>query len=607
MLGKAKRVAGILAGCMLFMAAAAAQAENYALLIGVTNYPQKGRALKGPRNDVALMWNVLTGRGFEPSNITVLADSLEGRQVESDIVSHGLPTRRAILAALGKLAQTAQAGDVVYIHFSGHGAVQPDAGGDEPDRRDEIFLPIDIGQWNEEAQGVENAIVDDELAPGSPLFEGNLDQQILSQAPAARKLIAVASRDGLVLRAGWLDGVVENTVLALYPLGADENAGPIGRVVAYDVTYTSAALTPDFRDGRPGVDMATLPDMTEARFSERRLDLVLRVAVEPGTFGDDGAGKALRAAIEALRSGPSPPQDAAARIEWVGAADNADYVLERNGDHVMFADQAGKAEPAERLTVPAIRLPASESGAPGRLAAAIRGALQRLAKARNIFRYADLLSPEEKIGATLVIEAFVYRETQPLPPLAVDGPPDNRPCRRFNKNRVLDDMRKLASDVVPPRLGHCDILVLELRNQGERAVDVTGLYVDRSGGISVLHDNNPARLHPNGPATYMFTRIGTWDTRANAPLSIGVEKVAFIAVEQPPRASEIADFRVLAQAGLPVHAQRGAADRVSRFAAQLLATAFPDMRGNMSIRSERERAEIRTFPVRVVAPPAQMP
>ncbi|MDE0206059.1 MAG: hypothetical protein OXP66_08525, partial [Candidatus Tectomicrobia bacterium] len=164
-----------------------------------------------------------------------------------------------------------------------------------------------------------------------------------------------------------------------------------------------------------------------------------------------------------------------------------------------------------------------------------------------------------------------------------------------------------APDVVPPRLGHCDILVLELRNQGERALDVTGLYVDRSGGITLLHDNNPARLHPNGPATHMFARIGTWDTRANAPLSIGMEKVAFIAVEQPPKVSEIADFRVLAQPSLPVRAQRGAADDVSRFAAQLLATAFPNMRGNMSITSERERAEIRAFPVRVIAPPAQMP
>ena len=737
MLAKMRPWVGVLSGWFFLMLPVVAQAENYALLVGVSDYPQKGRALEGPRNDVALMWNMLTERGFDPANITVLADGLEARQVESEIASHGLPTRAAILAALGKLAETAQAEDVVFIHFSGHGAVQPDASGDEPDHRDEIFLPIDIGQWNEETQGVENAIVDDELAsilaainakgafvwavfdqcnagtaargrvddirvravpaenlgipdnafassrggsdptpepllsagntvafyavhtgevalerhlprgatsgahasgvftwaivsalrqggiesyrdlaravlqiaqglaPGSPLFEGNMDQRIFSEAPAARKLIAVTSPDGLALRAGWLDGVVENAVLALYPLGADEAAGPVAHVLAYDVTYTSAALTPDTRDGRLGVDMTTLPDMTEARFAERPLDLTLRVAMDPDTLGGDGIGKALRAAIKALDAGSAPAPDAAARIEWVDTAADADYVLERSEDHLLFADQAGKSEPAERLTIPAIRVPGSESGEAGRLAGVIGDALQRLAKARNIFRYGDAISPEEKIGEALVVESFVYREPQPLPPLATDGPPDNRPCRRFHKSRVLEDMQKLASDVLPPRLGHCDILVFALRNQGERALDVTGLYVDRGGGISSLHDNNPARLHPDGPATHMFARIGTWNTRTNTPLPIGVEKIAFIAVEQPPRTAEIADFRVLAQTGLtPV--VRAEQSRVSIFAAQILQAAFPT-RSNMVISSERERAEIRAFAVRVVAPSAQMP
>lgn len=145
-------LAGLLAGFALN-----ASAANHALLVAATSYPNKQQALVGPRNDARLMRTVLLQRGFAADKIQMLADG---------VPEAGMPTRAAILAALDDLAKRVDAGDFVYLHFAGHGSQQPVrnlAGNFEPDGRDEIFLPIDIGLWDGQTGAVKNAITDDEL------------------------------------------------------------------------------------------------------------------------------------------------------------------------------------------------------------------------------------------------------------------------------------------------------------------------------------------------------------------------------------------------------------------------------------------------------------
>jgi hypothetical protein len=60
--------------------------------------------------------------------------------------------------------QRSQPGDFVYLHFSGHGTQAPAADPDtELDGLDELFLPVDIGKWDDKVGQVENALVDDEI------------------------------------------------------------------------------------------------------------------------------------------------------------------------------------------------------------------------------------------------------------------------------------------------------------------------------------------------------------------------------------------------------------------------------------------------------------
>lgn len=134
--------------------------ENYAILIGANEYRNLEERwwLKGPANDVALVATYLTTEApvpFAAENVTVLTD---GRD---DVAP---ATLGAIRTAFTDLTAKVQPGDFVYLHFSGHGTQAPAADpASELDGLDELFLPVDIGQWSDTTGHVENALVDDEI------------------------------------------------------------------------------------------------------------------------------------------------------------------------------------------------------------------------------------------------------------------------------------------------------------------------------------------------------------------------------------------------------------------------------------------------------------
>lgn len=151
-------LAGLLA---LGIAPASALArENHAILIGASTYPALDERfwLKGPANDIDLVATYLQNNPvaqFAPANITVLADGVAGGTP---------PTLQAIRDSFARLTDTVQPGDFVYLHFSGHGSQSPALDpSTETDGLDEIFLPVDIGPWEDTTGTVQNALVDDEI------------------------------------------------------------------------------------------------------------------------------------------------------------------------------------------------------------------------------------------------------------------------------------------------------------------------------------------------------------------------------------------------------------------------------------------------------------
>ena len=106
-----------------------------AVLIGINRYRIPGADLRGCVNDVKNMQSVLTrSYGFKGGDITVLSDFAA--------------TKKGIESAIRKLVQGGRKGDVLLVHFSGHGSNVPDNDGDEADDRDEILCPTDLDWKN---------------------------------------------------------------------------------------------------------------------------------------------------------------------------------------------------------------------------------------------------------------------------------------------------------------------------------------------------------------------------------------------------------------------------------------------------------------------------
>lgn len=106
-----------------------------AVLIGINRYRIPGADLRGCVSDVKNMRATLIELfGFKPSDIRVLTDFKA--------------TKKAMQEAIRSLIADGRKGDVLYLHYSGHGSNVPDKNGDEADRRDEILCPTDLDWKN---------------------------------------------------------------------------------------------------------------------------------------------------------------------------------------------------------------------------------------------------------------------------------------------------------------------------------------------------------------------------------------------------------------------------------------------------------------------------
>lgn len=126
-------------------------ASKRALVIGIGVYPAgSGWATINGDKDIPLVEDILLTNGFLPQDIVVLANAQA--------------TASAIRNAFHRLIDQAQIGDIVYVHFSGHGQQVTDLHGDEPDGLDEAWVPYDaqLAYVKGQYEG-QNHIIDDEL------------------------------------------------------------------------------------------------------------------------------------------------------------------------------------------------------------------------------------------------------------------------------------------------------------------------------------------------------------------------------------------------------------------------------------------------------------
>ena len=111
--------------------------KRLAVLVGC-NYPHTEFKLHGCVNDVVAMRDVLlTKFHFDPDHVELLTDV----PVPGSLI---LPTGANIKAALNRMVDMAEAGDVLFFHFSGHGTTISSLEPGQPFRQDEAIVPCDL-------------------------------------------------------------------------------------------------------------------------------------------------------------------------------------------------------------------------------------------------------------------------------------------------------------------------------------------------------------------------------------------------------------------------------------------------------------------------------
>jgi metacaspase-1 len=133
-----------------FVSLAGKDPVKHALIIAVGDYPAEGRWPDiSSGNDVALIRGALLQQGFSNENIRVVMDNQASKQL--------------LVKEFENMASLVQPGDIVVIHYSGHGQQIQDDNQDELDGWDESIIPWDAQiRMNDKYHG-ENHLRDDEI------------------------------------------------------------------------------------------------------------------------------------------------------------------------------------------------------------------------------------------------------------------------------------------------------------------------------------------------------------------------------------------------------------------------------------------------------------
>ena len=118
-----------------------------ALVIGLGEQQDKAWNKINGDKDVPLVQGMLKSAGFK--SVTTLVN----RQA----------TKTGIIGAFRKITASCKQGDVVYIHYSGHGQQMTDVHNDEKDGLDECWIPYDAYRKASAAYHGEKHLTDDEL------------------------------------------------------------------------------------------------------------------------------------------------------------------------------------------------------------------------------------------------------------------------------------------------------------------------------------------------------------------------------------------------------------------------------------------------------------
>lgn len=142
-----KQTTYILIAFILFLPIQLSAQAKRALVIGVGEQADKSWTKINGDKDVPYVQQMLQNVGYKDVR------TLVNKQA----------TKTGIISAFKQLTSQCTTGDIVYIHFSGHGQLVTDVNGDEDDGWDEAWIPYDAClRYGKDDRG-ERHLIDDEI------------------------------------------------------------------------------------------------------------------------------------------------------------------------------------------------------------------------------------------------------------------------------------------------------------------------------------------------------------------------------------------------------------------------------------------------------------
>ena len=134
---------------LLTVSLAVSAQTRRALVIGIGQQEDPGWGKINGDRDVSLVEEMLKNAKFKMGNVKKLVNQQA--------------TKAAIVNALKSLASQSKRGDMVYVHFSGHGQQMKDVHNDEKDGLDECWIPYDAYRKPCDKDRGEKHLTDDEV------------------------------------------------------------------------------------------------------------------------------------------------------------------------------------------------------------------------------------------------------------------------------------------------------------------------------------------------------------------------------------------------------------------------------------------------------------
>ena len=135
---------------IMFTVSVAVSAQTRrAIVIGIGQQEDKAWGKINGDRDVPYVMEMLKNAKFKTGNVKKLVNQQA--------------TKAAIVNALKSLASQSKHGDIVYVHFSGHGQQMKDVHNDEKDGLDECWIPYDAYRKPCEKDRGEKHLTDDEV------------------------------------------------------------------------------------------------------------------------------------------------------------------------------------------------------------------------------------------------------------------------------------------------------------------------------------------------------------------------------------------------------------------------------------------------------------